>query len=201
MTPTLLNQEQGATRLSEQENGERRQRARKPLSGSCGGGYLTATTVKEKPRRHPTGPWSLAAPGCDERGPCPPVCTHDPLNDLRVTPDRFGTPVRKSLSGSCEGGYPTATTVKEKPRRHPTGTRLLAAPGCDERGPCLPVCAHDPLNDLRTPASEAWMRWSQGTPVPARWGDFRASTHNIAPPRRRRRVGAATGTLRRSAAF
>ena len=45
--------------------------------------------------------------------------------------------------------YLSVTTVKEKPRRQTTGTRLRVALGHDDRGPRPPVCAHDPLNDSR----------------------------------------------------
>lgn len=56
---------------------------------------------------------------------------------------------RRSLSGSCAGDYSTANTVKEKPRRQPTSSRLSMALRRGERGLRPPVCAHGPLNDYR----------------------------------------------------
>ena len=75
---------QASTEREEQELLERREHARKSLSGSCAGDYLTATTVKEKPRRQTTGSRLRVALGHDDRGPRPPVCAHDPLNDFRA---------------------------------------------------------------------------------------------------------------------
>ena len=77
-------QYQASTEREEQERLERREHARKSLSGSCAGDYLTATTVKEKPRRQTTGSRLRVALGHDDRGPRPPVCAHDPLNDSRA---------------------------------------------------------------------------------------------------------------------
>lgn len=72
----------------EQEYRERRERARKSLSGSCAGDYLTATTVKEKPRRQPTGSRWHVTSSRDNRGLRPPVCAHDPLNGSRALTHR-----------------------------------------------------------------------------------------------------------------
>ncbi len=58
--------------------------ARESLSGSCAGDYLTATTVKEKPRRQTAGSRLRATLGRSDCGPCPPVCAHGPLNDSRA---------------------------------------------------------------------------------------------------------------------
>ena len=73
-----------AGQVREQEYRERQERALESLSGSCAGDYLTATTVKEKPRRQPTSS-RLPVTAChDERGRRPPVCAHDPLNGSRA---------------------------------------------------------------------------------------------------------------------
>ena len=165
-----------STEREEQERLERREHARKSLSGSCAGDYLTDTTVKEKPRRQTTGARLRVAQCHDDRDPCPPICAHDPLNDSRAVshqrlvcgphstsnwrhqartekseqerPERQEH-ARKSLSGSCTGDNFTANIEMESPRRQPTGSRLRVALGHDDRGPCPPVCTHDPLNDSR----------------------------------------------------
>ena len=86
----------------EQENRGRRERARKSLSGSCAGDYLTATTVKEKPRRQPTSSRLPVASSHGERGLRPPVCAHDPLNGSRALTHRTQVCVSHftSISGS-----------------------------------------------------------------------------------------------------
>ncbi len=75
---------QASTERGEQELLERREHARKSLSGSCAGDYHTVTTEKEPPCRQTTGSRLLVALGHDERGPLPNVCAHDPLNDFRA---------------------------------------------------------------------------------------------------------------------
>ena len=88
-------QYQTSTERREQERPERREHARKSLSGSCAGDNLTATAVKETPRRRPTvvketprrqttGSRLRVALGHDDREPRPPVDTHGPLNDFRA---------------------------------------------------------------------------------------------------------------------
>ena len=86
---------QASAKREEQERPERREHARKSLSGSCAGDNLTATAVKETPRRRPTvvketprrqttGSRLRVALGHDDREPRPPVDTHGPLNDFRA---------------------------------------------------------------------------------------------------------------------
>lgn len=72
--------------VREQEQRERRERARRSLSGSCAGDYSTANTVKEKPRRQPTSSRLPMALRRGDRGLRPPVCAHGPLNDYRALP-------------------------------------------------------------------------------------------------------------------
>lgn len=88
--------------VSEQEQRERRERARKSLSGSCAGDYSTANTVKEKPRRQPTSSRLPMALRHGERGLRPPVCAHGPLNDFRAI--RHRTQVRPVHSMSILHG-------------------------------------------------------------------------------------------------
>ncbi len=103
---------------------------------------------------------------------------------------------RRSLSGSCAGDYLTATTVKEKPRRQTTGTRLRVALGHGVRGPRPPVCAHDPLNDCRASVSH----FTSISPLRVRRrSTFRNEDARAASTRNRTREFG--GTLRRRSAF
>lgn len=103
----------------------RREIVRESLSGSCAGDYLTATTVKEKPRRQTTGSRLRATIGRSERGPCPPVCAHGPLNEFRaLTPSLFEgashftrrEPVQKPVSLTCHNGAPCPAGVSKSIR-------------------------------------------------------------------------------------
>ena len=150
--------------LTDSQHAHREEPVRMPLSGSRVWGDLTAQTrTREAPRRQRIGTRSRLTFGQDDRGPRPAKTTRGSLNGIgtRHTPavalvatSRRGdrgrrSGARSSLSGSCAGDYLTATTVKEKPRRQTTGTRLRVTIGHDDRGPRPPVCAHGPLNDIR----------------------------------------------------
>lgn len=111
--------------------------------------------------------------------------------------------VRESLSGSCAGDYLTATTVKEKPRRQTTGSRLRATIGRSDRGPCPPVCAHGPLNEFRALAPPLFEGASHFTrqmpgrsPFPS---TYRNGSRSPAGASRARRLP--PGTIRRRATF
>ena len=153
--------------LADSQHAHREESVRMPLSGSRVEGDLTAKQrTREAPRRQAPGTRSRLTFGQDDRGPRPAKTTRGSLNDIGTqhmpaealveTPGRSRkgdrgrrSGARSSLSGSCAGDYLTATTVKEKPRRQTTGTRLRVTIGHDDRGPRPPVCAHGPLNDIR----------------------------------------------------
>ena len=102
-----------------------------------------------------------------------------------------GERARRSLSGSCAGDYSTANTVKEKPRRQPTSSRLPMALRRGDRGLRPPVCAHGPLNDYRALPHQAQVCPVHSTSIlPGRSVDSKSF-------RNRPRVG----TSRRSASF
>ena len=137
---------------------------RMPLSGPRVWDDLTAQTrTREAPRRQTTGTPLPATVGRGNRGPRPADMSRGSLNVVRtprlpaVEPSGVARKEKrerrpgawKSLSGSCAGDYLTATTVKEKPRRQTTGTRLRVTIGHDDRGPRPPVCAHGPLNECQ----------------------------------------------------
>ena len=113
-----------------EEQHERRMGARKSLSGSCAGDYLTATSVKEKPRRQTTGARLRVTIGHDQRGPRPPVCAHGPLNDARALPhppsagpSHFRIGARRLCGGATtfRNGLP-AERAGIQPRGGVTGT-------------------------------------------------------------------------------
>ena len=110
---------------------------------------------------------------------------------------------RRSLSGSCAGDYPSTTTVKEKPRRQSTGTRLSVALSHGEREPRPPVCAHDPLNDCRASGQRMRVSASHCTSHSGGWRQWRRSLHK--PPgsavRTRSRCRTSRGTSCRLSAF
>ena len=110
---------------------------------------------------------------------------------------------RTSLSGSCAGDYQTATTVKEKPRRQTTGTRLRVALGHSERGPRPPVCARDPLNDCRASAPDPRVRASHCTSISQRWRRRRGTCRkgSASDLHRRPQSGGICGTSPRRSAF
>ena len=80
-------------RHTERESQQGQKLARRSLSGPCVRDYHLPVTVKEKPRRQTNGTRLRVATGHGERGPCPRVSTHGPLNDPRAF--RFET------SASC----------------------------------------------------------------------------------------------------
>jgi len=87
----------------------------------------------------------------------------------------------KSLSGSCAGDYLTATTVKEKPRRQTTGSRLRVVIGHDDRGPRPLVCAHGPLNDFQANALGVRIAQSHCTCVSTQCDQRRLTCRNDEP--------------------
>lgn len=110
----------------EQEHRERTENARKSLSGSCAGDYLTATTVKEKPRRQTTGTRLRVALGHGVRGPRPPVCAHDPLNDCRASVFHL-TSISRRRSHRC------STFRNERARAAPVQRRSRESGGTSRR--------------------------------------------------------------------
>ena len=196
----------------------REEPVRMPLSCLRVWDDLTAQTrTREAPRRHTTGTRMRVTLGHDNRGPRPAGMTRGPLNGIR-TPrppakelegvSREENQERrsgawKSLSGSCAGDYLTATTVKEKPRRQTTGTRLRVTIGHDDCGPRPPVCAHGPLNErqaFRSPplAGAPHSRFSHRR-LPGGASDF----HNESTTQSATSRGACSisGTSRRRTAF
>ena len=126
-------QYQASTEREEQERPERREHARKSLSGSCAGGYLTATTVKEKPRRQTTGTRLRVALGHDDRGPCPPVCAHDPLNDSRAC-----THQRLVCAPHFTPNWRHRRRKLRTFRNHSNAPTLTPSTGSIEHATCLP---------------------------------------------------------------
>ena len=196
----------------------REEPARMPLSGPRVWDDLTAQTrTREAPRRQTTGTPLPATVGRGNRGPRPADMTRGSLNGIRtprlpaVEPSGVAREENrkrrsgawKSLSGSCAGDYLTATTVKEKPRRQTTGTRLRVTIGHDDRGPRPPVCAHGPLNEsqaFRSPllAGSSHSRSSHRRP-PGGASDFHndSATRSVVPGV----ASSHSGTSRRRTAF
>ncbi len=84
---------------------KRQVRAWKSLSGPCAGDDLTASSVKEKPRRQTAGARLRVTFGRCDRGPRPQVCMHGPLNGSQVHVTSF---VRCDAEASCAGIVPSA---------------------------------------------------------------------------------------------